>query len=462
MTMTEDPPLMLSVSGLRGWVGESLTPEVAARFAACFANWLRHRTGHDHPHVVFGRDSRPSGEMVERAATAGLIAAGCRVTTLGIVTTPSTAIMIDHLDADGGMVATASHNPAPWNGLKALTRDGVAPPPNDANDIITRFHDRRFDLVPVEQLQSLNHDETTHRVHVDRVLKHIDAEAIRARRPKVVLESVHGAGGPATAMLMDALGVDLVHLHAQPTGQFPFPPEPTADNLTTLCDAVRQHGSDIGLAQDPDADRLAVVDNTGRYIGEEYTLALAAGHVLARTPGDAAANLSTSRMVDDIASQYGCTLHRTPVGEASVADRMRQTGAVIGGEGNGGVIWPQVGYVRDSLAAAALILEHLAAENRPLNDIIDALPRYAIVKRKIDIAPGMADAARERLADHFAHVEGARIDQQDGIRIDLPTGWLHVRPSNTEPILRIIAEADAPQTAEQLIDTARKVIDGAG
>ncbi|QNN23032.1 phosphoglucosamine mutase [Planctomycetales bacterium ZRK34] len=450
-----DFPLMLSVSGMRGLIGRSLTPPVAARYAAAFGSWLRQSTGEAHPHVVIGRDSRPSGLLVQQAAVAGLVAVGCRVTTLGIVTTPSVAIMTEHRHAHGGMVITASHNPIIWNGIKALRADGVAPPPEQAAQIIQRFHDDQVDYVDVTQLQPIDHDDTTTDVHLQRIFDHLDVEAIRKRKIKVVLDSVCGAGGPATAVMMRELGVELVHLYGEPTGIFPHTPEPTAENLTGLAAAVKEHGADIGMAQDPDADRLALVDETGRYIGEEYTLALSALHVMSRTPGPAAANLSTSRMIDDIAERFGGLVHRTPVGEASVAAMMRQHDAVIGGEGNGGIIWPKVICVRDSLAGAALMLELLATTGKSLSQLVADIPAYSIVKQKLPIEPGMADRAIEQVGKLFAD---DRIDLQDGIRVDLADSWVHVRPSNTEPILRIIAEAPREDDANALIQKVREAL----
>jgi len=450
-----DAPLMLSVSGMRGWVGQTLTPSAAARFAGAFAGHVRQTTGRPHPHVVFGRDSRPSGPMVERAATAGLLAAGCRVTLLGVVATPTVAVMINHLGADGGMVATASHNPSEWNGLKPLTHQGAAPPAEQAHAIIDRFHNNQLDYVTVEQLQAVEHDETANRIHVDRILNRVEVDKISSAAMKVVVDSVHGAGGPATAMLLEALGVEAVHLYGEPTGRFPHPPEPTETNLAHLGSAVLEHGADLGLAQDPDADRLALVDQAGRYIGEEYTLALAALAVMMQRAGPAAANLSTSRMIDDIAAQFGQTVHRTPVGEANVSAAVARHGCVIGGEGNGGVIWPEVVNVRDSLTGIALVLQLLAERGEKLSDIVASVPAYAIVKDKTEVKPGLADRAVQRLAEHFAD---RQIDQQDGIRIDSDAGWVHVRASNTEPIMRLIAEASDERTARSLIDEARRVI----
>ena len=450
-----EQPLMLSVSGLRGLVGRSLRPYEAARYGAAFGSWLKTNSDQSPPHVVVGRDSRPSGQMIEQAVVSGLAATGCRVTCLGIVTTPTTAVMVEHLGAAAGMVVTASHNPIEWNGLKALRHDGVAPPADQAQQIIDRFQQDDADWAAVEDIASIEHDQTAAQVHLDRILANVDAKAVRELRPKVVLDSVHGAGGPATASLLDALGVELTHLYAEPTGRFPHPPEPTAEHLASLGDAVRDAGADIGLAQDPDADRLAVVDEQGRYIGEEYTLALATMHVLDRQPGAVVTNLSTSRMIDDVASAADCPVHRSPVGEANVSSMMRQVNAVIGGEGNGGVIWPKVICVRDSLVGIGLILEMLATRRQRLSEIVASIPAYVIVKDKLPIQPGMAerviDQVRRRFADH-------RLDEQDGIRIDFDDKWVHVRPSNTEPILRLVAEAPTHEAAHQLIDDLHHLI----
>lgn len=458
--MTATAPLMLSVSGLRGLIGQSLTPPVAARYAAAFGGWLHRNAARpdNPPHVVLGRDSRPSGAMIEHAAVAGLLAAGCRVTTLGIVTTPTVALMAEHLHADGGMVITASHNPIIWNGIKALRHDGVAPPADQAQQIIDAFKQDRIEYVSVDRLQPTAHDATGNDVHVRRVLDHIDVQAVRKRKPRVVLDSVCGAGGPAAAMLLRELGAQVVHLHAQPTGLFPHTPEPTRENLTELCDAVRTHGADIGFAQDPDADRLAIVDEKGRYIGEEYTLVLTVLRLLERhgKPGaKLAANLSTSRMIDDVAAQFGATVARTPVGEANVVQAMRSSGALAGGEGNGGIIWPKVVHVRDSLSGIALALELLATGEGTLSQRVARVPAYAIVKDKVDMDNALAQRLRPALRQRYA---SQKIDEQDGIRIDWPDQWVHVRPSNTEPIIRLIAEARDESAARALLAEVRATL----
>jgi phosphomannomutase len=470
-------PLMLSVSGMRGWIGQSLTPPVAARYAAAFGQWLRTQKPRRAtvPHVVIGRDSRPSGPMIELAATAGLISVGCRVTSLGLATTPGVAIMTEHLRADGGMVITASHNPIQWNGIKALRHDGVAPPPDQIADVIDRFKSDRVEYAPVEALQALARDESAAQVHVARVLAKVNAPRIRRRKLKVVLDSVHGAGGPSTAMLLAKLGVEVVHLYAEPTGRFPHPPEPTRDHLTGLCAAVKKHKADIGLAQDPDADRLALVDERGRYLGEEFTLVLACLHALEQESDKGArdwgnkggrsrkrgaapvlvANLSTSRMIDDVAARFGAKVVRSAVGEANVAAAMRAHGALIGGEGNGGVMWPAVIHVRDSLGGIALILELLASRGQPASAIAAEIPHYAIVKDKVDLRPGLAQQIAPRLRGEFA---AQKLDFQDGVRVDWPDRWVHVRPSNTEPIVRIIGEARDEAAAQRMLAEVRGVL----
>lgn len=454
--MSQDA-LMLSISGLRGSIGGSLTPDVAARYAGAVGSWFKAQTGKAAPHIVVGRDSRPSGAMIEAAAVAGLVGVGCKVTTLGIVSTPGVAIMAGELNADGGMVITASHNPIIWNGIKVLRHDGMAPPADQARQIIARYNDGAIDHVGVENLQAVSHSDQTHRVHVDRALGAVNVDAVRQLKAKVVLDSVHGAGGTGAAMLLEALGAEVVHLYGEPTGQFPHTPEPLEENLTELAAAVREHGADVGFAQDPDADRLAIVDNTGRYIGEEYTLVLGAMNVLRSTPTPVAANLSTSRMIDDLAAAHGQVVHRTPVGEANVVEAMQREGCQVGGEGGGGIICPKVVSVRDSFAGIALTLELLASEGRSLSDIVDALPSYAIVKDKLPIQEGMAARAIATLGEAFAD---ERIDTQDGIRIDIEAdkSWVHLRPSNTEPILRIIAEAPEADTAHALIARVRQAI----
>ncbi len=449
---------MLSVSGLRGLIGQSLTPVVAARYGQAVGQWFKSQT--TQPHIVVGRDSRPSGPMVEMAMIAGLTAVGCRVTRLGIASTPGVALMAGHLKAQGGVVITASHNPIQWNGIKVLRHDGTAPTAEQANQIIQAFHADEVSFVEPAQMQPIEMDESVVQVHLDAVLPHVNAEIIRQKKLKVVLDSVHGAGGAETIALLDALGVELVHLWGEPTGLFPHTPEPLEENLRDLAQAVVEHQADIGFAQDPDADRLAVVDNTGKYIGEEYTLALSALHVLQQTQGSegqsiAVTNLSSSRMLDDIALDHGGKVLRSKVGEANVAQMMQENRAIIGGEGNGGVIWPKVCYVRDSLVGIALLLEMRAMRDEPLDVTVASVASYAIVKEKVGIEPGMTDRIEPALRSAFPD---AQFDTQDGVRVDWVDRWVHVRSSNTEPILRLIAEAPDKKAATALTQQAAEAM----
>jgi phosphomannomutase len=453
---------MLTVSGARGVVGETMTPEVATRLAAAFAAHLADRPRGPAPVVCIGRDSRPSGAALAAAARAGLAAAGARVIDLGLVATPTAAIAAIRHRADGAIVVTASHNPAPWNGLKFIA-DGAALPPGDVAAVYRRFHDRATPPARAASVLAPEADAAAPALHVERVLDEVDLAAIRRRRFAVVLDSINGAGGPAGRLLLEALGGAVTHLNAEPTGRFAHEPEPIEANLGGLTEAVRRVGADVGFAQDPDADRLAIVDERGRYIGEECTLVLAAQRILDRADPRRevvlATNLSTSRMIDDVAAARGrARVVRSAVGEANVACAMRESGAIVGGEGNGGVILPSLSYVRDSLAAIALVLDLLAAGNRPLGAIVDALPRYVMVKRKIDAPGGGAIApALSRLADALAR-RGARVDRADGVRADFADGWMHVRPSNTEPIVRVIAEAPSRDRAESLAEEARSLL----
>jgi phosphomannomutase len=461
---------MLSVSGARGIVGSTMTPAVAADFAAAFGSFIRRSTGEKAPTLCIGRDSRPSGEMLAHAAIAGLVSVGCRVIELGIVTTPSVAVMIGKHRAAGGMAVTASHNPIIWNGLKCLNRDGVAPPPNDAAEIIRRYKERDIQPAPVEALLPVGRDATSHQTHIGKVLAQVDPKPVRAAKLKVVLDSVNGAGCVPGRELLHQLGCDVVHLNGEPTGLFAHVPEPTEANLTDLAATAKRERAACGFAQDPDADRLAIIDEHGRYIGEEYTLVLAAKRLLdlaSSKPGLRsselllAANLSTSRMIDDLAAGYPDTrVIRTAVGEANVVAGLQsqadaKSTVLLGGEGNGGVILPGVCWVRDSLSAMALVLDLIVAEGRPLSAIVNGLPRYAMIKHKFDLASlggnAFVQGALQRVTKRF---KDERISTLDGVRIDTAEGWVHLRASNTEPIIRLIAEAKTESGAWRLIDEA--------
>lgn len=472
-------PLMLSVSGCRGIIGESLTPEVASRFAGAFASVLRERAKGPF-RVVVGRDGRAGCQMVHQAALAGLVGAGANVIDLGVATTPTTAVMTDDHRALGGMVITASHNPQIWSGLKCLLGGDLdrygsaacAPPASMANQIIDRFRSSTGTSRPWNEIGTLESDDSAVERHIDRVAMAMDEHfgidlAELGGDMGVALDSVNASGCVAGRAMLEALACqEILHIGGEPTGIFPHAPEPVKENLTDLCASVREIKAAAGFAQDPDADRLAIVDDRAEYIGEEYTLALTTLAVLEgmkrkgeKTQGaPIVTNLSTSRMLDDVAARYGARVLRTPVGEAHVVEAMKREGAPVGGEGNGGVIWPRTCYVRDSLAGMALTLWLIKVLGKPLSEIVAEIPAYAIEKRKVNLARKEdANPAIEKIAQAY---KSQRVDLQDGVRIDFESkrAWLHVRASNTEPIMRLIAEAPEASVARQILDEASKVI----
>lgn len=463
-------PLMVTVSGCRGVVGASLTPEVVVRYVGAFVRWLRETRGRDDLIVVLGRDGRQGGDTLRRLAAGALSASGARVIDLAVAMTPTVGVMVGHHGADGGLMITASHNPQQWNGLKAITAEGRAPGPRDAARIVELFQSGQTALARHDEVGVFNADDTAAHVHVARVLKAIGdvvaIERIREQGFKVVVDSVNASGALGARLLLDALGCEVVHINHDQGGVFPHEPEPVAEHLTALSDKTRDVGAAAGFAQDPDGDRLAIVDGDGRYIGEEHTIALCAMALLA---GEAsgrttliAVNLSTSRMIDDIAAKHGATVLRTPVGEANVVEGMTSAERVmLGGEGNGGVIWPPVCLIRDSLSAMALTLALLTMEGRSIAEILAETPRYAIVKRKTPAPAAGPEAALAAAAGCF---DGGEVDQQDGVRIDFPErrAWVQVRASNTEPILRIIAEAPDQAEADRLVDEAIAAIAAGG
>jgi phosphomannomutase len=483
--------LMLSVSGCRGIVGQTLTPEVAARFAGSYATFLAARADGKPVSVVLGRDGRAGGHMLHAAATSGLIASGANVIDVGIAMTPTVAIATDAFarehpnDVVAGMVLTASHNPQQWNGLKCLLPEGgefgasaAAPRAVLAEQIIARFKNAGAGFATWERLGEVSDRTDADEGHIQRLFTALedggfgDPETL-GEGLSIGIDSVNASGVRGAALAMEAMGVaELLHLGAEETGIFPHPPEPTEDNLNVpggLCECVREQGLDVGFAQDPDADRLAIIDETGRYIGEEYTLALGALAILSahkqagRPTHDAVfvTNLSTSRMLDDVCASFGARVIRTPVGEANVVEVMKRERAMAGGEGNGGVIWPRMTYVRDSISAMALVMWLLSGrsgERRKLSEIVGSLHSYSIRKRKVDLARREdANPAVEKIAKAFA---GNHVDLSDGAWVNLESrrSWLHVRASNTEPIMRLIAEAPTQAEADALLDEAARVI----
>jgi phosphomannomutase len=441
--------LIISVSGLRGVVGQTLTPEVAVRYAAAFAEELPPGP------VVVTRDGRHTGPLIESAVHSSLLAMGRECRDAGIAATPTTGVLVRKLKAAGGIQISASHNPPEYNGIKLFDSDGRVIPATAGQKVIDRFRLgmpswKLFDQLGV--CESV-HDTTT--AHRDLVLATCDVECIKRRKFRVLVDANHGSGSVLAAPLLKALGCEVTILGGQPDGFFAHPPEPTAENLTTVLTRVRESKADIGFCQDPDADRLALIDENGVYIGEEFTLALAVDHVLRHSPGPVVTNCSTSRMTEDLAAKYGVPFFRSQVGEANVVDLMVAQNAVIGGEGNGGVIDPRVGLVRDSFAGMALVLDAMAERDMTLSQLVAELPHYAIHKAKATLAPERLAASFNSLEKHFAD---ATPDRLDGLRLDWPGKWLLVRGSNTEPIVRIFAEAPTAAEAQRLCDEAERVI----
>jgi phosphomannomutase len=441
--------LIVSVSGIRGIIGEGLTPEVALHFVLAFG---AHVGG---GRVVLSRDGRPSGAMLRHAVLAGLLASGCEVHDLGVAPTPTVGLAVRTLEAAGGIQITASHNPAPWNGLKLFGPKGRVLGAAAAVD--DRAPAGAGGTVPHDKLGSVQDYRQAEEVHRDRVLSLIDVPRIRSAGLRAFLDANGGAGGPLGKLLLQALQVQTFCHGCDPEGFFLHEPEPTAENLRELCPMVRHRGADVGFALDPDADRLALIDEQGRYLGEERTLALAARFRLGRERGPVVINMSTSRVTADVAAQLGCPCHRAAVGEANVADKMLEVGAVFGGEGNGGVIDPRVGLVRDPFLGMGLILNLMAETGRKLSELAAELPAYHIVKDKYTVP-------RERLPQLFEALAGrwpgAEVNRVDGLRLDWADRWLHVRPSNTEPIVRVIAEAPRPADAEELCREVGELLRG--
>jgi phosphomannomutase len=450
--------LMVSVSGIRGRVGEALTPEVVARYAAGFGAWASSRG--TSRNIVVGRDSRVSGPMFHRSVLGALQSVGCDVIDVGLTTTPTCQLAVEHHHAAGGLMISASHNPIEWNALKFIGPTGLFL--ENAEGVEMRaLVESGIPRARWDQLGQIEPDDSAVQRHIDRVLSipYLDIEGIRGRRFSVALDCVRGAGAIIMPSLLDRLGCRVTAINLETDGRFPHPPEPVAENLGDLERLVLRAGAAIGFAVDPDVDRLALVSDAGKAIGEDYTLALAARVVLRHKRGPVVTNLSTSRIVEDVANAAGMPVIRAPVGEVNVAVRMRDEHAPIGGEGNGGVILSEVHLGRDAPVGAALLLQLLHEDNTSLSQIVSGLPRYAIVKDKLDRPNASLDTVYEALRAAFP---GAVADSQDGLRLSWPDRWVHVRPSGTEPIVRVIAEAPTNRDALELVRRSRIPLDALG
>jgi phosphomannomutase len=455
--------LIISVSGLRGVVGTTLTAEVARRYAAAFASTLAGGP------VVVTRDGRANGvELVEPVA-AGLGQHGTRrVLDGGIAATPTTGILVRQNGCAGGVQISASHNPVEYNGLKLFSAEGRVVPAEFGQRVLERFSSSSGvrplrgarDPARPHSKSNIQHLSDTTTSHLSAIERIVDVERIRATRFRVLLDANHGSGSVLGRPLLERLGCDVILVGGKPDGQFAHLPEPTAENLVGVLEEVIRARADVGFCQDPDADRLAVIDERGRYLGEEYTLAICTDHVLRRTPGPVVTNCSTSRMTEDLAQKYGVPFFRSAVGEANVVDEMLRRDAVLGGEGNGGVIDPRVGLVRDSFVGMALVLDAMAARDLSVSALADKLPRYAIWKTKTVLSKDAVPTALDALENHFSD---ATSDRLDGLRLDWhhadgSSSWLLVRGSNTEPIVRIIAEAPTERDAQRLCDEAAVIL----
>ena len=443
--------LMVSISGLRGEIGSTLTPEVIQKYSLAFGKYMHGGK------VIVGRDSRVSGDYVSSIVRGCLIASGCNVVDIGIVPTPTVQLEIEHHKAAGGIAITASHNPIQWNGLKFMGADGRFLSPPEAEKVYKMADEQQSDLKTWQELGELTIDEQAIERHIKKVLaiSFLDVEAIRERRFKVVVDTVNGAGGVIIPKLLQELGCEVIAINQETNGHFAHTPEPLPENLQQLSEAVKKNGADVGFAVDPDVDRCAIVDNSGKPIGEEYTLVLATQLIFSKEMGRMAVNMSTSRASEDIARYYNCMFVRSKVGEINVAEKMKEIDAIIGGEGNGGVILPEVHLGRDAPVAVALTLQALLEHGGTMKQLKASLPQYEMVKKKVSIEGLDPDQIIERLKEKYKNQE---INTLDGLKIDFDKSWVHLRKSNTEPIMRVIAEAPTLQEAEELADRFMKEV----
>lgn len=443
--------LMISVAGVRGIVGDSLTPPVLIRFVEAFARGL------EPGPVVVGRDARPSGAMVGRAVMAGLLASGRDVVDLGLATTPTVQIAVEHLHAAGGIILTASHNPAAWNALKFLSSRGEFLDGAAGAALRERVEAARPQWVGHDRLGTEREEHAALDWHIERVLglDCIEPARIRARALKVAVDGCASVGGVAVPRLLRELGATVAELDCIPNGAFTRELEPLPEHLAALGRAVVESGADLGVALDPDADRAAFVDHAGVPLGEEYTLPLGVQVALAKSPGPVVTNLSTSLILDAVCARFGVPLFRSPVGEANVVAEMRARGAAAGGEGNGGMILPAAHYGRDGLVAVALVAQALAASGKTLRALAEELPRYSMIKHKEPRADEPWEASSARLKQRFP---GHTLDTADGLKFSRDQEWLHVRASGTEPVVRMIAESPVEERTRSLIEEARAAL----
>ena len=455
--------LIKSISGIRGTIGGAagggLTPLDIVKFTSAYATFIRRTTTKTSNVIVVGRDARLSGKMVCDLVVGSLTGMGFDVVNIGLASTPTTEIAVVEEDACGGIIITASHNPKQWNALKLLNSDGEFLDDAQGHEVLDIAAREDFDYAEVDTLGHEYANNTYTRRHIDKVLnlKLVDVEAITKAGFTVAVDAVNSVGGIVIPQLLRRLGVkDIIELYCEPTGKFGHTPEPIPQNLTAIASLMAEGKADVGFVVDPDVDRLAIVMENGEFFVEEYTLVSVADYVLAHTPGATVSNLSSSRALRDVTEAHGCTYTAAAVGEVNVVAEMRRTGAVIGGEGNGGVIYPEAHYGRDALVGVALFLTLLAKSGKTVSELKAGYPQYSIAKNKIELTPDIdVDAILEALKEHYA---GERITDIDGVKIDFKDSWVQLRKSNTEPIIRIYSEAATMEEAERLAREIKGIV----
>lgn len=436
------PTLKISISGVRGVIGESLTPALLTRFAQAFGTYVGSGA------IVIGRDPRTSGEMVKQAVIAGLLSSGCRVIDIGMCPVPTIQLLVRHHRAQGGIAITASHNPAEWNALKFIGSDGLFLDSGKAREMLDIYHQGEYTKVAGAEMREVEELPGATDLHIQKILEALGPLPPRARPMRVALDACNGAGSLVAPRLLERLGVEVIPINVTPNGLFPRPAEPVAENLGALCAAVKEHQADIGFAQDMDADRLAIVSEQGIPIGEDYTLVLASFYVLGKELGPVVANLSSSSVLQEVVNRFACPLFLTRIGEVNVTEEMQKEAAVIGGEGNGGVIYPRINFARDSLVGMALVLHLLAETGKSVTELVSSFPSYHLIKEKLVCPSDKISTVLRMLRIEYAAYP---VDLRDGVKVTLPDGWFLVRGSNTEPIVRVIAEAGNEATARNIV-----------
>jgi phosphomannomutase len=449
--------LIKSISGIRGTIGgkvdQALTPIDAVKFAAAYGTWLKDKNQNQRLKVVIGRDARISGQMISDLVVSTLVGLGIDVVNLNLSTTPTVEVAVPMENAQGGIILTASHNPKQWNALKLLNEKGEFISGNDGETILAIATEERFDFAEVDDLGIVTNDESYMQKHINAILALplVDKKAIEAANFNVVVDAVNSTGGVFVPALLKQLGVtQITEMYCEPTGHFPHNPEPLPEHLTDLSAKIKEIGAQVGITVDPDVDRLALVCEDGSMFGEEYTLVACADYVLKHTPGATVSNLSSTRALRDVTEEAGQTYSASAVGEVNVVVKMKELGAVIGGEGNGGIIYPELHYGRDSLVGIALFLSHLAHEKKTLTELRDSYPKYVISKNKIELTPEInVDDVLVKMAAKYADEE---VDTTDGVKIYIGKEWVHLRKSNTEPIIRIYSESKSAEAADALAE----------